>query len=60
MSQAGTRMSDLEERVSLLYDLVLPSIAVPGVLGRIDTSARRGARLYAEYRAAAEAASAGG
>ncbi|GHB75369.1 gamma-butyrolactone-binding protein [Streptomyces xanthochromogenes] len=60
MSQASTRMSDLEERVSLLYDLVLPSIAVPGVLGRLDTSPERGARLYAEYRAAVEARSAGG
>ncbi|WP_327177978.1 TetR/AcrR family transcriptional regulator [Streptomyces sp. NBC_01335] len=54
MSQAATEMADFEERISLLYDLVLPSIAVPGVLGRLDTSPERGARAFAEARASAE------
>ncbi|MFD6532607.1 ScbR family autoregulator-binding transcription factor [Streptomyces sp. NPDC060184] len=54
MSQAATEMADFEERISLLYDLVLPSIAVPGVLGRLDTSPQRGARAFAEARASAE------
>ncbi|MGW1464902.1 ScbR family autoregulator-binding transcription factor [Streptomyces sp. NPDC002308] len=54
MSQAATEMADFEERISLLYDLVLPSIAVPGVLGRLDTSPLRGARAFAEARASAE------
>ncbi|MGW0858648.1 ScbR family autoregulator-binding transcription factor [Streptomyces sp. NPDC002690] len=54
MSQAATEMADFEERISLLYDLVLPSIAVPGVLGRLDTRPERGARAFAEARAAAE------
>ncbi|MCX5399744.1 ScbR family autoregulator-binding transcription factor [Streptomyces sp. NBC_00102] len=53
MSQAATEMADFEERISLLYDLVLPSIAVPGVLGRLDTRPERGARAFAEARAAA-------
>lgn len=54
MSQAATEMADFEERISLLYDLVLPSIAVPGVLGRLDTRPERGARAFAEARALAE------
>ncbi|MEU1088080.1 ScbR family autoregulator-binding transcription factor [Streptomyces sp. NPDC005892] len=54
MSQAATEMADFEERISLLYDLVLPSIAVPGVLGRLDTRPERGARAFAEARARAE------
>ncbi|WP_299529013.1 ScbR family autoregulator-binding transcription factor [uncultured Streptomyces sp.] len=55
MSQAATEMADLAERVSLLYDLVLPSIAVPGVLGRLDTSPERGAKAYAQALSQAEA-----
>ncbi|MEU3524269.1 ScbR family autoregulator-binding transcription factor [Streptomyces sp. NPDC038707] len=52
MSQATSEMADIEERVSLLYDIVLPSIAVPGLLGQVDTSAERGAKLVADLRAA--------
>ncbi|WP_217236691.1 ScbR family autoregulator-binding transcription factor [Streptomyces sp. AC555_RSS877] len=56
MSQATTDMADFAERVSLLYDLVLPSIAVPGLLGQVDTSPARGERAFADARTAAEAA----
>lgn len=60
MSQATTKMADLGERISLMYSLVLPSIAVPGVLVQVDTSPERGARLHAEFRAAAESGESGG
>ncbi|MET9295190.1 ScbR family autoregulator-binding transcription factor [Streptomyces sp. NPDC003077] len=56
MAQAMTQMADFAERVSFLYGLVLPSIAVPGVLGQVDTSPERGARLYADFLAASKAA----
>jgi AcrR family transcriptional regulator len=52
MSQAASGMADFAERVSLLYDLVLPSIAVPGLLGQVDTSPERGAKLVADIEAA--------
>ncbi|MER6052958.1 ScbR family autoregulator-binding transcription factor [Streptomyces sp. NPDC001793] len=40
----------LEERISRLYDHLLPSIAVPGVLARLDTSPDRGARIWQAHQ----------
>ncbi|MFI0968372.1 ScbR family autoregulator-binding transcription factor [Streptomyces sp. NPDC021080] len=48
VSQAVTDWADLEERMSALYDFVLPAIAVPAVLVRLDTAPDRGARVMAE------------
>ncbi|MEU2163703.1 ScbR family autoregulator-binding transcription factor [Streptomyces chengbuensis] len=36
---------DLEHHIGALLDLLLPSIAVPAVLARLDTAAGRGARV---------------
>ncbi|WP_035798954.1 ScbR family autoregulator-binding transcription factor [Kitasatospora mediocidica] len=38
----------LESEIAQLFDHLLPGIAVPAVLARLDTSADRGARLVAE------------
>jgi AcrR family transcriptional regulator len=46
-SQAASRMICLERKVGLLYDHMLPAIAVPGILGRLDTGPDRGARVIA-------------
>ncbi|WP_405747517.1 TetR/AcrR family transcriptional regulator [Streptomyces sp. NBC_01525] len=40
----------LETKIAALYDHVLPGIAVPGVLGRLDTAADRGARMWRVHR----------
>ncbi|MFF9482733.1 ScbR family autoregulator-binding transcription factor [Streptomyces sp. NPDC014733] len=42
----------LEEKIAALYDHVLPGMAVPGVLGRLDTAADRGARMWRAHRKA--------
>ncbi|MFE5872739.1 ScbR family autoregulator-binding transcription factor [Streptomyces roseifaciens] len=36
----------LEERVALLYDTILPGIAVPGALRALDTAPDRGTRVW--------------
>ncbi|MYT27413.1 MULTISPECIES: ScbR family autoregulator-binding transcription factor [unclassified Streptomyces] len=48
----------LERRISRLYDHLLPSIAVPGVLAKLDTSPDRGARIWEAHQK--QAAGAGG
>ncbi|WP_414167993.1 ScbR family autoregulator-binding transcription factor [Streptoverticillium reticulum] len=53
-SEAADGMADLERRTALLYELILPGIAAPGVLGRLDTSPERGARLVEESGREAE------
>ncbi|MEV7438079.1 ScbR family autoregulator-binding transcription factor [Streptomyces griseoviridis] len=45
MSRALTDRADLAHRISVLWSHVLPSIAVPGLLPRIDTAADRGSRI---------------
>ncbi|MFF8844803.1 ScbR family autoregulator-binding transcription factor [Streptomyces sp. NPDC015127] len=52
-SQASADIACLERQVGLMYDHMLPAIAVPGILGRLDTRPDRGARVSA--RAAEEA-----
>ncbi|MDQ1009257.1 AcrR family transcriptional regulator [Streptomyces sp. V4I23] len=47
-SQASSDISCLERQVGLMYDHMLPAIAVPGILGRLDTSPDRGARVSAQ------------
>ncbi len=49
----------LEDRIAMLYDCFLPSIAVPGVLGRLDTAPDRGGRIWAAHKAQARAAADG-
>ncbi|MEV0219207.1 ScbR family autoregulator-binding transcription factor [Streptomyces sp. NPDC050704] len=61
LSRIMTGRADLAERVADLYRYLMPSIAVPGVLVRLDFSPERAARVYAEALnlrevAAAEAA----
>ncbi|MCT2593144.1 TetR/AcrR family transcriptional regulator [Streptomyces sp. N2-109] len=46
-SQAATNLECLERQIGLLYDHMLPAIAVPGILGRLDTRPDRGARVVA-------------
>jgi AcrR family transcriptional regulator len=50
MSQILSDYSDLCTQVSVLYDHILPAVAVPAVLGRIDTSPQRGAWLFDEMQ----------
>lgn len=45
MSQALTNYSDVSERAAVLYQCVLPTVAVPSVLGRLDLLTDRGARV---------------
>jgi AcrR family transcriptional regulator len=54
MSRALTGRADLADRLSVMWAHMLPSIAVPGLLPRLDTRADRGARVLAslEERAA--------
>ncbi|MFI7499674.1 ScbR family autoregulator-binding transcription factor [Streptomyces sp. NPDC049687] len=54
MSRALTDRADLADRLSVMWAHMLPSIAVPGLLPRLDTRADRGARVLAslEERAA--------
>ncbi|WP_254712094.1 ScbR family autoregulator-binding transcription factor [Streptomyces sp. TRM64462] len=50
VSQAFSRMADLDERVAQMYALVMPAIATPAILGQLDMAPSRGARLFAEQR----------
>jgi AcrR family transcriptional regulator len=50
-SQAASGMACLERQVGLLYDHMLPAVAVPGILGRLDTRPDRGARVIAQSHA---------
>jgi hypothetical protein len=57
VSQLSAGWSDLQERIATLYRNLLPAITVPAILGHLDTSPGRGARLVAEAdRLAAEQA----
>lgn len=51
-SQLETGLADVERRISVLYEHMMPTIALPAVLARLDLSADRGARLYAQMEAA--------
>ncbi|NUK10827.1 TetR/AcrR family transcriptional regulator [Streptomyces lunaelactis] len=46
LSRIMTERTDLSERVGDLYRHLMPSVAVPGVLVRLDFSPERGARVY--------------
>ncbi|MFF7365245.1 ScbR family autoregulator-binding transcription factor [Streptomyces sp. NPDC008125] len=59
MSQVLAGYADLPQRISVLLRHVMPSIAVPPVLGRLDLCAERGAHLIAGAEARAAAAAAG-
>ncbi|MGI5377654.1 ScbR family autoregulator-binding transcription factor [Streptomyces sp. CA-251387] len=50
VSQAAADWADLEERMSSLFNYVLPAIAAPAVLARLDTAPDRGARVIAEAK----------
>ncbi|MCK1794598.1 TetR/AcrR family transcriptional regulator [Streptomyces sp. XM4193] len=45
MSQALTNYDDVAERAAVLYQSVLPAVAVPSVLGRLDLRPDRGERV---------------
>ncbi|MER6677981.1 ScbR family autoregulator-binding transcription factor [Streptomyces sp. NPDC000983] len=47
MSRALTGREDLAHRIAVLWQHILPSIAVPGLLVRLDTAADRGVRILA-------------
>ncbi|MFF2079765.1 ScbR family autoregulator-binding transcription factor [Kitasatospora sp. NPDC058162] len=47
-SQKLSGRADLERRVAVLYQHLMPSIAVPGVLAALDLGADRGGRVVAE------------
>ncbi len=55
MAEAVPQRDDLAHEVSLLYQLLLPNIAVPTVLARLDVAPDRPLRLKAAAEAAAEA-----
>jgi AcrR family transcriptional regulator len=44
-SQISSALLDLEKRVSAMWKHILPSVAIPAALARLDTAADRGARL---------------
>ncbi|MFE9096509.1 ScbR family autoregulator-binding transcription factor [Streptomyces sp. NPDC007264] len=46
LSRIMTERADLAERVADLYRHLMPSVAVPGVLVRLDFSAERGPKVY--------------
>ncbi|MGW1911704.1 ScbR family autoregulator-binding transcription factor [Streptomyces sp. NPDC002076] len=50
VSQAVAHWADLDHRMSALFDHLLPAIAAPAVLVRLDTAPDRGARVIAEVR----------
>ncbi|MBL1104250.1 TetR family transcriptional regulator [Streptomyces sp. 5-8] len=50
VSQAVAGWTDLDARMSALFDHILPAIAAPAVLFRLDTASDRGARVIAEVR----------
>ncbi|WP_331462000.1 hypothetical protein [Streptomyces sp. KMM 9044] len=49
-SQLRCQRQDLEHRVVVLFQHMLPGVAVPAVLARLDISADRGRRVLAEGR----------
>ncbi|MFF1798949.1 ScbR family autoregulator-binding transcription factor [Kitasatospora sp. NPDC086009] len=55
-SQKLAGRADLERRVAGLFQHLLPSVAVPGVLASLEMDADRGARVVAEVAAARAAA----
>lgn len=59
MSQAVTGRADLERRAIALYEHVMPSVAVPSVLARLDMAPGRGARALAEAARLCAAGAAG-
>ncbi|MFD8571751.1 ScbR family autoregulator-binding transcription factor [Streptomyces sp. NPDC059639] len=52
-SQLESGMSDIEKRVTTLYEHVVPTIALPAVLTQLDLAPDRGARLFAQMESAA-------
>ncbi|WP_055490640.1 ScbR family autoregulator-binding transcription factor [Streptomyces sp. TP-A0356] len=46
LSRIMTERADLAERVADLYRYLMPSVAVPGVLVRLDFSPERGRKVY--------------
>lgn len=50
MSQALTNYEDVTERAAALYQHVLPTVAVPSVLSRLDLLPDRGARVLKRAR----------
>ncbi|CBG68377.1 MULTISPECIES: ScbR family autoregulator-binding transcription factor [Streptomyces] len=44
-SQISSALLDLEKRVSAMWKHILPSVAIPAALARLDTAPDRGARL---------------
>ncbi|MFG5718825.1 ScbR family autoregulator-binding transcription factor [Streptomyces murinus] len=59
VSQAVADWADLDQRMSALFDHLLPAIAVPSVLVRLDTAPDRGSRVIEEARRRSRAALAG-
>ncbi|MDH6576299.1 ScbR family autoregulator-binding transcription factor [Kitasatospora sp. MAP5-34] len=53
-SQTSSGLADLEERISVMWQHLLPGIAVPAVMTRIDAAPDRGARLARLAAARAE------
>jgi AcrR family transcriptional regulator len=51
-SEAATDWSDLSQRVSVLFNHMLPAIATPAALIRLDTAPDRGARVFEETQRA--------
>ncbi|MEU6062834.1 ScbR family autoregulator-binding transcription factor [Streptomyces sp. NPDC047097] len=47
---SAVQESDLEQKIASLYDHMLPGIAVPGVLSRLDTAPDRGARMWQAHQ----------
>ncbi|MGW0792270.1 ScbR family autoregulator-binding transcription factor [Streptomyces sp. NPDC002911] len=51
-SQLESGMVDIETRITVLYEHVMPTIALPAVLNRLDLAPDRGARLFAQMECA--------
>ena len=52
LSEAASGWSDLSERISILFNHMLPAIATPAALIRLDASPDRGARVVEEAKRA--------
>jgi hypothetical protein len=59
VSQAVSGWADLDQRMSALFNHLLPAVAAPAVLVRLDTATDRGARVIAEVRRQSPAVLAG-
>ncbi|MEU9616953.1 ScbR family autoregulator-binding transcription factor [Streptomyces sp. NPDC048209] len=55
VGESSAKQPDLVHEISALFEMVLPNIAVPGVLSRLDTSPHRADRLLEQSRTAAAA-----